>query len=1386
MTITGYYVGTFEGFMVTEGYTDRNGNYVPPSRAVPNYYDDYYDYKTRITYKWNGKQYVNKAFHSGVSYYQNDYDAGRVDTERIYLAQPGKRLIGALNGVEENSVSLTKNLNNTNTLELVVDRIVDGEISSFYDLINQHYELYIPHYGWFKINEEPQIEGDGNIETKSIHAESLEIELQQYDLVDFHINTGDVDSMEYLAVDNVYEMDGFKMFHNQILFYRDTTDLEALTAAFKALPASQQTAAKVNELLQTYPRAFYNEPHGYAQVFSAWRLSKDENQNLVIDLHNYNDPEAEDYTIAEFLDMEIQRMHELSFLWLVLHEHGWKVGYIDPYVDPYSDIDDDQIPLEYKVGYFEITTQDIYSFLTQEAASYFRCIFIFDTDNCTVNAYNINNIGYDTNIFLSFHNIQNSVTRDSDRKYATVFHVEGGEELDFTEVNFGEDWIEDISYFLTTEHFSQEFIDKYNNWYNIREGRRDEFIQNSLDGRAKEKEIYELRYKVPIDGTDTEQWNTLTIPQLVEERENYETMLAEYENYIDLNGLEEFKKHFDYATYLAIKDKILSSPLDALDYVVFSFNDSQNVGGYYFKKNGEIKQYRLGNIDAAIFAKKQVNGDYIPSQDVSYNYRASATSYANQREFLDNYQYDFKTYGDMYGVEELETQLSDLKNRCELLDKAGYSVAPDNPLADPHHTAMNGLYVKLQDAVDDCRDVLEERRTQLLNAEDDREFIREENLLIKEAVDIRNPVFEFTEEELALLDKYYIHRDYTNQNIEYLAFNTPEEIIQKEKQLLADAREQLYVESHPQWNWSTTQDNLYLIPEFKEWYSSMQVGNFIRVSMRDDYQVKLRVVSITLNPLMLDTTIDLTFSSMIQYKAKRNDYLSLIDGGGGSQKNAITRLSTGSGSGDNQMSIDSSLILQLLQNNQFQTGVANMTAGVTGSIVANTIASQDINVGNLIGTSAQFDELFTNYLEANTIAAKLLTADNVQVNNQLSAKYVTADALEAQSATIEDLAAGAVTADRIIAGIVSVEDPDDYSLLADSAFIQYLNSGVIDTGIITTDTLIATMANLTSAQVGTLTADTAFIQYLNSGIIDTGIITTDTLIATMAELTTAQVGTLTADTAFFQKMQAISTTTINSVVDQQYVHNLVAGNISVADLSTHTATADQIVLISSDGSPAIAFSNATQQFYDEDGNVRVQIGQDGNGDFNFIVRGADGTTALFNENGITQNGIPNNTIVNNMITDSTIQKSKMGFNIAEANADGTINITNVKDGSGGNFGVEYTSFKQGTTDALNEINSQKMYRVVIESNNGNIFKNGDISCTLSCRVYSWDDEITDDINAANFTWTRKSKNAADDAQWNANHSGGAKTLTITSADVYGRSVFYCQVTLPDGSAVTGG
>ena len=272
-------------------------------------------------------------------------------------------------------------------------------------------------------------------------------------------------------------------------------------------------------------------------------------------------------------------------------------------------------------------------------------------------------------------------------------------------------------------------------------------------------------------------------------------------------------------------------------------------------------------------------------------------------------------------------------------------------------------------------------------------------------------------------------------------------------------------------------------------------------------------------------------------------------------------------------------------------------------------------------------------------------------------------------------------------------------------------------------------------------------------------------------------------------MQSLSSTTAQATITDAYIYNAVAGKIAVADLAAgDIVLSNQMRILSeNNGTEGMVMSGSEIQFLDGNGDPSISIGYntvpDGQGgttvDYDhpsIIIKDANGSVML-NSSGLSQGDIG----LAPMIQSSSISKSQLNFPIVDTDANGNISITNIKDGSGNNFGVEYTTFKNNTANALEEIESTKMYRVVVESDNGNIFKNGDINCTLSCRVYSWDDDVTDDINAANFTWTRKSKNATSDAQWNANHSGGTKTITITSSDVYGRSVFKCTVTLPDGT-----
>lgn len=104
-----------------------------------------------------------------------------------------------------------------------------------------------------------------------------------------------------------------------------------------------------------------------------------------------------------------------------------------------------------------------------------------------------------------------------------------------------------------------------------------------------------------------------------------------------------------------------------------------------------------------------------------------------------------------------------------------------------------------------------------------------------------------------------------------------------------------------------------------------------------------------------------------------------------------------------------------------------------------------------------------------------------------------------------------------------------------------------------------------------------------------------------------------------------------------------------------------------------------------------------------------------------------------------------------------------------------TESVQQTNDRIAEIEEQKMYRLVISSSNGNIFKNGIIQTTLYATVFSWDENVTDSLDPNQFIWTRVSDDAEADAVWNADHFGGAKSIEITSEDVNVRATFFCDL-----------
>lgn len=104
-----------------------------------------------------------------------------------------------------------------------------------------------------------------------------------------------------------------------------------------------------------------------------------------------------------------------------------------------------------------------------------------------------------------------------------------------------------------------------------------------------------------------------------------------------------------------------------------------------------------------------------------------------------------------------------------------------------------------------------------------------------------------------------------------------------------------------------------------------------------------------------------------------------------------------------------------------------------------------------------------------------------------------------------------------------------------------------------------------------------------------------------------------------------------------------------------------------------------------------------------------------------------------------------------------------------------TSSVEETNSRIDDIEDQKMLRLIITSSNGNIFKNNNIQTTLTATVFSWDENITDTLDENQFIWTRVSDDSAADAEWNDKHFGGTKFIEITNEDVKVRATFFCDL-----------
>lgn len=929
----------------------------------------------------------------------------------------------------------------------------------------------------------------------------------------------------------------------------------------------------------------------------------------------------------EYITFCNEKNHQLSLMHLVLDfVPGWTIGYIDPVLanEKYS---------------FEAENTNVYAFLNTTVANTVQCIFYFDTIKRTVSVYSKENIGMITNIFIGWRNVLNSIkqTVQNDTLY-NCLTVEGDENLDIRAVNYGNREIYDLDYYLTTDYFKQETIDKIKKWIKWRRDNQKEYIDNAKQVAKLQAEIDEITYRVPVDGCNVDQYKTMDKETLEKTLKMYEQMMTTLQVGVDTRDDHEKDSNGNYVKW----DKP---------------DDIQNRVYKPWTTSGEIDHERYMNL-----LKQEESGYYTYFELKEYvipNIKIAIENYQVPEDKKKDYNEEWETNWDLYGIKELEGKRDEF-NKELLVILAKYQ-KDWNDMTDEEKNAsgmkdeesynvFHNEFVKYKGYLGDENTKgtllykLKELNTQvdeLIKTQDDYQA---KVTFMNEQAAMNHSQFGLTDTEYIAVQNIIRMGDYTNNNIISTSLDDAVTTFEHKEELYQDGLDRIKQTSSPQYQFTTSLDNLLSLNEYANtkdnnqgWHDKFDIGNFIFVGVRDDYAVKLRLFTIAYNPCTKNSEIEVTYTNMLNHLTGVNDFTYLFEDAVNDLKNSI---SLGTGNAKDSVEYMSNMLQWMMNTSAFKNGVNNSVSnGTVIGAVGDYLDYKTIKVDQLIGNDAQFNTLFSKYINS---------------------EYIKANSVDVQN-------------------------------------------------------LLADVAKINSALIGTSSTETGFFINLNAK---------------------------------------------NTKIDEAWISNLVADNITVSDLVAGDITlSDKMRILSENGN--LVFSGNTLQFLNSKNEVGIQIGYGKGENPSMIIKDENGTVILTSQ-GITSNAIADGLIVNNMLKDSTIEKKKLGFNIIEPNEYGGIGIDQIYDGNGNLWGKKYTETISGITTDISDLNNKT------ESNSNDIKSLRNDMSSISLKVPSIElsgqqvfTETNNIITPDSITIVADVKNGAAISKW---YIDGVENTTYVSQD----------------------
>lgn len=460
---------------------------------------------------------------------------------------------------------------------------------------------------------------------------------------------------------------------------------------------------------------------------------------------------------------------EHSLLHLVIAEKApdWHIGHVDA-------------DLATQKRFFEIDRKSVYDFLMKDMSDTFKCVVIFDTYDNSINVYNEETAGIDTDAIITFDNLVTKINVEySADDIKTVLTVKGADDVNIREINYGLPYITDLSYYHTVDWMGQELYDAYDKYLHTISEHDEEYHVALADIRKYNKEISELQNRAKQDLTSTK--------------------LEDFQNF-----LIDFYK----------TGEVGSEKMQTLD-VDFVYLDKNKWTAF----------------------KKTINDQ-------------SATSTQKEtaiEEILD-------LIWDAYGLNSLKISESSYKGVQVVQTENGMSDVSNKDYYQYH--ANYTMLITVQ------KDIAQ-RESAIAKARKNLEAANAVVNKIAELISVKN---NFSNENIIRLAPFLREDEYKDDNFVITDIDTEEDRIETLNALLKAGYEELHKMSQPKLSFKTSIANIYALDEFVPIINQFQLGNMIKIAIRDGYIKKSRLMEVEIN-----------FQNLKDFSVTFGDLLSIRD-----------------------------------------------------------------------------------------------------------------------------------------------------------------------------------------------------------------------------------------------------------------------------------------------------------------------------------------------------------------------------------------------------------------------------------------------------------------------------------------------------------------------------